>query len=109
LLTLKQTGDGIDQHLVRRARLRAAGFFERHNTLYPPMALDAGGPVRALPPQHTIAQCPLRAIVGRVDTLLRQEPPQRGPRPEHAADQPAGIVVPLMIAVDPVAQPPLPG
>jgi hypothetical protein len=64
---------------------------------------------RTLAPHHGKAQGSLCAVVGRFDTMLTQEDPQRGQLALQASGQAPGIIGSLMLAIDQVAKPCIPG
>jgi hypothetical protein len=108
-LAREETGDGVYQHGVGRSGVETAGLFERQDPLHPAIALVTGRAQRALAPQHPKAQGPLRPVIRRLDTVVRQKDPER----VHLAEQATGkfpcIVLTIMILVDQLAKPGVPG
>ena len=77
LLVCKQTGNGVDQHLIGGPGMQTTRLFERQNPLHPVIALGTGRPQRALAPEDAKAQGALGAVVGRLNAVLCQKHPKR--------------------------------
>ena len=76
MTSAEQTGDRVHQDAKGRLAQLTADMTKRQRPLHPALAFVTGTAMRALTPQHTEAQGTLRAVIGRVDTMLAQKDPQ---------------------------------
>ena len=104
----EQIGDGIDENGIRRLGLEATRLLQREDTFHPAIALLTRGPLGAFAPEHPKASRAFSTVIGRFHTVLEQEYPERVPLAEETPDKSSGVIGPIMILVDQVAEPRIP-
>ena len=106
---MEETADGVHQHSVGGSGVETAGLLERQDPLHPAVAFGTRRPQGPFPPQDATPQGSLGPVVRRLDAVLGKKDPQRVHLPQQAAGEPSGVIRSVMILLNQLAEPSVPG
>ena len=65
--------------------------------------------MRAFAPEDPESERPFGPVVGRLDAVVGEKDPQRVHLPQQAAGKPSRVIVPVVVLLDQLTQPSIPG
>ena len=101
--------DGVNEHSISGSGLETARLFERQDAFNPPGAFVSVGALGTFTPHHGESQGALGPVIRRFHAVFQEKDPQRLHLTEQVSDQLSGLVFSLMVAMDEVAKPGIPG
>jgi hypothetical protein len=106
---MEEACDCVNQYSVGGSGLEPAGLFEGQDPFDPAVALGTRRPGRSFAPEHPTAQSPFCPVVRRLHTVVGQKYPQRVHLPQQATREPARVILSVILLVNQLTQPSIPG